>query len=125
MKPSSGISVQLDKQMDAWVRGVEAAMATDRRALCASAALQRAESPPVNLAGLDSAQTVRRRAACLNAALARFLVAPGPAAAAAAKPRGSKRQRRPSLVADTLLQLAGGDRWSMLVCGPSRTPSCS
>jgi hypothetical protein len=105
--------------MDAWVRGVEAAMATDRRALCASAALQRAESPPVNLAGLDSAQTVRRRAACLNAALARFLAAPGPAAAAAAaaKPRGSKRQRRPSLVADALLQLAGGDRWSMLVCG--------
>ena len=41
--------------MDAWVRGVEAAIATDRRALCASAALQRAESPPVNLAGLDSA----------------------------------------------------------------------
>eukprot|EP01043_Picozoa_sp_COSAG02_P125490 COSAG02_NODE_62651_length_265_cov_0.704819_1_plen_39_part_01 len=39
------------------MRGVEAAMATDRRALCASAALQRAESPPVNLAGLDSAQT--------------------------------------------------------------------
>ena len=63
LKPSSGISVQLDKRMDAWVRGVEAAMATDRRALCASAALQRAESPPVNLAGLDSAQTVRRRAA--------------------------------------------------------------
>ena len=54
-------------QMDAWVRGVEAAMATDRRALCASAALQRAESPPVNLAGLDSAQAVRRRAARLNA----------------------------------------------------------
>ena len=70
--------------MDAWVRGVEAAMATDRRALCASAALQRAESPPVNLAGLDSAQAVRRRAACLNAALARFVAAPGPTAAAAA-----------------------------------------
>ena len=41
--------------MDAWVRGVEAAMATDRRALCASAALQRAESPPVNLASWAAA----------------------------------------------------------------------
>ena len=95
-------------------------MATDRRALCASAALQRAESPPVNLAGLDSAQSVRRRAACLNAALARFLVAPG-SAVVAAQPRGSKRQLRPSLVADALLQLAGGDMWSMLVCGPGHS----
>ena len=64
--------------MDAWVLGVEAAMATDRRALCASAALQRAESPPVNLAGLDSAQTVHHHATCLNATLARFVVAPSP-----------------------------------------------
>ena len=102
--------------MNTWLRDLESTINAERRDLCASAALHRASSPPVNLAGLDNTGTTRRRTVCLNAALARFVAEPKPSVGEA-RVRTAKRTRRSSIVHDTLLQLVSGDKWSPIICG--------
>ena len=89
-----------------------------RRTQCAQAASRRANAVGVNLDGLDTGERERRRTACLNAALLRFVQQDMPTATIQYG-RGVKRQ---APVAQEFMQyLAGGDKWSALLCGHGRT----
>ena len=72
----------------------------------------------VNLDGLDTGERERRRTACLNAALLRF-IQPDTPNATIQYGRGVKRQA--PVVQEFMQYLAGGDKWSALLCGPGRT----
>ena len=89
-----------------------------RRNQCADAAIRRASVIGVNLDGLDTGECERRRTACVNAALLRF-VQPDAPTATMQYGRGVKRQA--PVAQEFMHYLAGGDRWSALLCGPGHT----
>ena len=77
--------------VNAWFTDLMATtMAEQRRARCARAAQQRANTPTINLAGLGDNDVVRRRAKCPEAALTRFVTRD--ASMALPRGRGTKRK---------------------------------
>jgi len=113
--------VELIKTMvDAWFSDiVSATTAEQRRARCAHAAQQRANTPTVNLAGLGGNDVVRRRTKCLEAALTRFVTRD--TSMALPRGRGTKRKApHGAAVREALLELTG-DPFHLLVCGRGRS----
>ena len=80
---------------------------------------QRANAPPINLAGLEDNDAVRRRAKCLEAAMIRFVSKDMPAMLP--QRRGLKRKApHAAAVREALLGLTG-DPFHLLVCGRGRS----
>ena len=106
--------------VDAWFSDIVGATTTEqRRARCARAAQQRANTPTINLAGLGDNDVVRRRAKCLEAALTRFVTRD--TSMALPRGRGTKRKApHGAAVRDALLELTG-DPFHLLVCGRGRS----
>jgi len=116
--------VELIKTMvDAWFTDLMATTtAEQRRARCARAAQQRANTPIINLAGLGANDVVRRRAKCLDAALLRFVSnVPKDIPTMLPQRRGLKRKApHAAVVRDALLEMTG-DRFHPFVCGHGRS----
>ena len=106
--------------VNAWFSDlVTVTTAEQRRARCARAAQQRANTPTINLAGLGDNDVVRRRAKCLEATLMRFVTCD--ATMALPRGRGTKRKApHGAAVRDALLELTG-DPFHLLVCGRGRS----
>ena len=106
--------------VNAWFTDLMATtMAEQRRARCARAAQQRANTPTINLAGLGGNEVVRRRAKCLEAALTRFVSNDIPTMLP--QRRGTKRKvGHGDVVREALLGLTG-DPFHLLVCGRGRS----
>ena len=106
--------------VNAWFSDlVSASTADQRRARCANAAQQRANTPTINLAGLGDNDVVRRRAKCLEAALTRFVTRD--TSMALPRGRGTKRKApHGAAVREALLELTG-DPFHLLVCGRGRS----
>ena len=101
-----------------WLADVVCNASVDlRRTQCVDAAMRRASATAVNLDGLDTGARDRHRAACLNAAMMRF-VQPDVPTATVQYGRGLKR--RAPVAQEFLHHLAGGDKWSILLCGHGR-----